>query len=424
MTLGAFWHHQSNQTQLDRMNILNQGVGTCFNRISQTFTAMMIKDIQSPYLNRGFMGLSDECLNETIKGINPFRKNAGKGYQTLNQLISEVHWFHEKVLKIHSPMFAGQNLNASLTPLSDRYGRMENFKMNLVDEIDATNSQIRDIQMNDEILMGAGLIIFILSLSLLSLQEFNRLQLQREIEKEALNFLKAGQANVGAIVDQLVDRALLTQGMPVTAQIFRDYHGDLLERYAGKAPVAEAPVAAEVKEEAPVVVEETFTGFRTSLKEVLVSISNTQPKDSIHMSDVRDVQLNVPYEAFEQTINAAINQLAIRRQDNKKIMIGNQIHSDKSVVNLFLSGSIFSASELEFAESKNASSDIDMNLVILKEMVAESGAQWHLENKVDRNGTITGMNIRFTVNRAPKEKSKLVSVMKGKKKDLTRELMN
>lgn len=425
MTLGAFWHHQSNQTQLDRMNILNQGVGTCFNRISQTFTAMMIKDIQSPYLNRGFMGLSDECLNETIKGINPFRKNVGKGYQTLNQLISEVHWFHEKVLKTHSPMLAGQNLNASLTPLSDRYGRMENFKMNLVDEIDATNAQIRDIQMNDEILMGAGLILFVLALSLLSLQEFNRLQLQREIEKEALNFLKAGQANVGAIVDQLVDRALITQGMPVTAQIFRDYHGDLLERFAGKAPMIEAaPSLPEVKEEAPVAEEITYTGYKTSLKEILISIQNTQPKDSIHMTEVRDVQLNVPYEAFEQTINAAINQLATRRQDNKKIMIGNQIHSDKSVVNLFLSGSVFSASELEFADSKNASSDIDMNLVILKEMVAESGAQWHLENKVDRNGTITGMNIRFTVNRAPKEKSKLVSVMKGKKKDLTRELMN
>lgn len=428
MTIGAFWHHQSNQTQLDRMNILNQGVGTCFNRISQTFTAMMIKDIQSAYLNRGFMGLSDECLNETIKGINPFRKNVGKGYQTLNQLISEVHWFHEKVLKIHSPMLVGQNLNASLTPLSDRYGRMENYKMNLVDEIDATNAQIRDIQMNDEILMGAGLIIFILSLSLLSLQEFNRHQLQREIEREALNFLKAGQANVGAIVDQLVDRALLTSSMPVTAQIFRDYHGDLLERYAGKTPVREvAPVVATTEEkiETPFVEENTYTGYKTSLKEVLISIQNTQPKDSIHMSEVRDVQLNVPYEAFEQTINSAINQLATRRQDNKKIMIGNQIHSDKSVVNLFLSGSVFSASELEFAESKTgAATDIDMNLVILKEMVVEAGAQWHLENKVDRNGTITGMNIRFTVNRAPKEKSKLVSVMKGKKKDLSRELMN
>ena len=429
MTLGAFWHHQMNQTQLDRMNVLNQGVGTCFNRISQTFTAMMIRDIQSPYLNRGFMGLSDECLNETIKGINPFRKNVGKGYATLNQLISEVHWFHEKVLKIHSPMLAGQNLTASLSPLSERYGKMENYKMTLMDEIDAASTALREVQMNDEFLMGTGLIIFVLSLSLLSLQEFNRLQLQRDIEREALNFLKTGKSQVGAIVDQLVDRALTTQGMPVTAQIFRDYHGDLLERMALKSPaVSEANVASdkvqavEVKEEK----EPAYTGFKTSLKEVLVSIQNLQPKDSLHINDVRDVQLNVSYEIFEQMLNSAINQLSARRLENKKVMISNQIHSDRSIVNLFVAGNVFSAAELEFAEGKEsvAADTIDMNLVILKEMVTESGVQWYVENKTDRNGSITGMNVRFTLPRAPKEKSKLVSVIRGKKKDLARELMN
>ncbi len=427
MTLGAFWHHQMNQTQLDRMNILNQGVGTCFNRISQTFTAMMIKDVQSPYLNRGFMSLSDECLNETIKGINPFKKSVGKGYETLNQLISEVHWFHEKVLKIHSPMLAGQNLTAPLSPLTDRYTKMENFKINLVDEIDATNAQIREIQMNDEFLMGAGLIIFVLSLSLLSLQEFNRLQLQREIEREALNYLKAGQANASAIVDSLVDRALLTQGMPVTAQIFRDYHENYLERMASKVPFVQPAKKAEVKETAAEeVIEESAPTHRTSLKEVLVSIQNLQAKDAVHMTEVRDVLLNVPYESFEQMMSAAINQLATRRQDNKKIMISNQIHSDKSVVNFFLAGNVFTASELEFTENASAvAPDLDMNLIILKEMVSEAGAQWHLENKVDRSGNITGMNIRFTIARVPKERSKnLVSVMKGKKKDLTKELMN
>lgn len=426
MTLGAFWHHQMNQTQLDRMNILNQGVGTCFNRISQTFTAMMIKDVQSPYLNRGFMALSDECLNETIKGINPFKKSVGKGYETLNQLISEVHWFHEKVLKVHSPMLAGQNLTAPISPLADRYTKMENFKVNLVDEIDATNAQIREIQMNDEFLMGAGLIIFVLSLSLLSLQEFNRLQLQREIEREALNYLKAGQANAAAIVDQLVDRALMTASMPVTAQIFRDYHENYLERMAAKVPMAKPAVREEKKEEEVVVEEAAFSGHRTSLKEVLVSIQNIQPRDTVHMTEIRDVSLNVPYEAFEQMMSAAINQLASRRQDNKKIMISNQIHSDKSVVNFFLAGNVFSASELEFTENSQAvAPDLDMNLIILKEMVREAGAQWHLENKVDRSGNITGMNIRFTIARVPKERSKnLVSVMKGKKKDLTKELMN
>lgn len=432
MTLGAFWHHQMNQTQLDRMNILNHGVGTCFNRISQTFTAMMIKDIRSPYLNRGFMGLSDECLNESIKGINPFRQDVGKGYETLNQLISEVHWFHEKVLKIHGPMLAGQNLKESLQPLTDRYAKMENYKVNLMDEIDASSYQLREIQMNDEVLMGAGLIIFILALSLLSLQEFNRMQLTREIERDALNYLKAGKANVGAIVDQLVDRALLSQGMPVVAQIFRDYHEDMMERSTLKAPktkeakteteVTETQTQVETEAQAPV---EAYTGHKTSLKEILVSIQNIQSKEVIH-SEVRDVQLNVPFESFEQVMNSAINQLALRRTDSKKIMISNQIHSDRSVINLFLKGSTFNASELEFAEKENsmAIDGIDMNLVILKEMVNETGVQWYLENKADRSGNITGMNIRFTAPRAPKEKSKLVSVFRGKKKDLQRELLN
>lgn len=421
MTLGAFWHHQVNQTQIDRMAILNQGVGTCFSRISQTFTALMIKDIQSPYLNRGFMGLSDECLNETVKGINPFKKHVGKGYETLNQLISEVHWFHEKVTKVHSPMVAGQNLNQPMAPISDRYGKIENFKMNLMDEIDATSHQLRGLQMNDEVVMGLGLIFFVLSLSLLSLQEFNRYQLKREIEKQALNYLKAGQANVTAIVDQLVDRALTTQGMPVTAQIFRDYH----ESFLDKAPMI--PKHEEEKEEErTVIVEPEMTFNKTSLKEVLVSIQNLQAKDSIQMTDVRDVILNVPYESFEQMLSAAVNQLISRRSDNKKVMISNQVHSDKSIINLFLHGATFTASELEYAGSDRAQAldAIDMNLIILKEMVNESGAQWHLENKADRNGNITGMNIRFVLNRAPKEKSKLISVVRGKKKDLTREMMN
>jgi hypothetical protein len=421
MTIGAFWHHQVNQAQLDQMTVLNQGVGTCFNRVSQTFTAMMIKDIQSPYLNRGFMGLSDECLNETIKGINPFRKNVGKGYETLNQLISEVHWFHEKVLKIHSPMLAGRGLDTPLEPLSTRFSKMENFKVSLIDEIDANTARLREVQMNDEILMGAGLIAFVIALSILSLQEFNRFEIKRDIERQALNLLKAGQANVGAMVDQIVDRALSTQGMPVTAQIFKDYHGELLERMAlktVKAEVKNEEVSAPVQnEEAPMV--------SASLKEALVSIQNTQPKDSIHMSEVRDVSLSVAYENLEQMLNSAVTQLVSRRADNKRVMISNQIHSDRSVINLVLAGNVFTASELEFAGSeKGVGENIDMNLVILKEMVSESGAQWHLENKTDRQGQITGMNIRLTLARASRNTKNLVSVMKGKKKDLTRELMN
>lgn len=431
MTLGAFWHHQSNQSQLDRMNLLNQGVGTCFNRISQTFTAMMIKDIQSPYLNRGFMGLSDECLNETIKGINPFKQNIGKGYEALNKLISDVHWFHESVVRTHSPMIAGKNLDAPLNPLSTKFSQMEGLKVNLVDEIDLTSTRIREIQASDEVLMGIGLLMFVIALSILSLKEFNRVQIQSEIEKKALNLLKSGQANVGAMVDQLIERGLTTQGLPVSAQIFKDYHGDLLERMVTRtAYYEEKNVKVEVMEEVPEFVEpEVITASKTSFKEVLVSIQNINSKDLIHVSDVRDVNLAVDFEGFEQMMNAAINKLAGRRLNDKKIIISNQIHSDRAVINLFLAGNTFTASELDFSQNNQniAADTMDMNMILLKEMANETNAIWHIENKTDRSGSITGMAVRFTMNRAPKEtksNKNLVSVVKGKKKDLARDLMN
>lgn len=415
MTIGSFWHHQVNQTQLDRMNVLSQGVGTCFNRVSQTFTAFMIKDIKSPYLNGSFMALSNECLKETVNAINPFRKELGKGYETLNQMVSEVHWFHEKLMKVTSAA-------TPLAAIADRFGKMENFKVSLIDEIDEISTQLREIQVSDEYLMGSGLILFVLAISMLSLQDYARIQRRREIEKEALNFLKAGNANVGAIVDQLVDKALSMQGLTVTSQIFRDYHEDILMKRTSKN--FSAPAATQVEEKIEEVKD--ISEERTSLKEILVSIQNHQAKDSIQATDVRDVQLNISYEIFEQMMSSGISQLMNRKTDNKKIMISNQIHSDRSIVNLFLAGNTFTASELEFAGNDMAvAQEIDMNLVILKEMVSEAGAQWYLENKTDRNGSITGMNIRFTVMRSSKEtKKNLVSIVKGKKKDLARELMN
>lgn len=414
--LGSFWHQQSNQTQLDKMNVLNQGVGTCFSRVAQTFTATMIRDVRSPYLHKDFMNLTDECISETIKTANPFRQSVDKGYEVLNRLHSETSWFHEKVGK------TSLTQNPTLAPISERFAKIETLRTELTDIVDATANQLKGVQMNDEILMGVGLIVFVLSLSLLSLQEFNRIQLQRDIEKQALSYLQAGQGNVGAIVDQLVERALTTQNMPVTAQIFKDYHGDFLERQAVapvSAPTRKAPAAVvEVEQEDASADSE----HRTSLKSVLVALQKIHSKDLLQVTDVRDVQVAVESESVEQMLNAAVNKLAAHRSANRRILISNQVHSDRTIVNLFLANATFNASELEFSSNdKNQAADsVDMNLLILREMVQGANAGWHLENKTDRNGKMTGMNIRLVLSRVQKEKKSknLISVVRGKKKDL------
>lgn len=417
MTIGSFWHHQMNQSKLDRLNVLSQGTATCFNRVSQTFTAFMIKDAGSQYLSNSFMGLSNECLKETVAASAPFRNEIEKGFETLNQLVSEVHWFHEKIAKVTS-------VSTPINQITERFGKMELLKTSIADNVDETMTDIREVQVNDEYMMGAGLILFVLSISMLSLQDFARIQRRREIEREALNAFKAGGANVGAIVDQLVEKALCTEGYGVISQIFKDYHEDVLEKMSSKSFTI--PKHTKVEEEELVEIKPEINEERTSLKEILVSLQNIQDKEVLQVSEVRDVNLNISYEIFEQMMNAAISQLANRRSEKKKVVISNQIHSDRSIVNIFLAGSTFTASELEFATSDIAlAQEIDMNLVILKEMVNESGAQWYLENKADRHGNITGMNIRFTVMRSSKDiKKNLISVVRGKKKDLARELMN
>ncbi len=432
MTLGAFWHYQVNQSQLERMTVLNQGVNTCWGRISQTFTAAMIKDLQSPYINQGFMALSDECLSETIKSINPYKQNMGKGYETLNRLISEVSWFHEKTWKMIVPLVTGhtQIQNTPVAPLSERYSKMEDLKMSLLDLMDENVARIREVQKNDEFMMGAGLMIFVIALSFLSLQEFNRIQLQREIERESLNFLKAGEAHVAALMDKHIDRALISQNMIVTAQIFRDYHGDILEsmtpRKSVETKIEKPAPKVEVKAQAAIV--DSLPYEKTSLKEVLVSLQGIYPKGMIHISDVRDVQMNAGNESVEQMLNAAITKLSSFRTENKKIMISNQIHSDRTIINLFLAGATFTASDLEFASNAGpvGTDSTDMNLLILKEMVNEAGATYHLENKTDRQGKITGMNVRLILNRVSKDAraKNLISVVRGKKRDLTQEMMN
>lgn len=429
LILGSFWHYQTNLTQLGRLSLLNQGLSTCFGRVSQTFTAMMISDLQSPYVKTDFMNLTNDCLNETAQNSKTLKASMGKAYENLNQLISETHWFHEKTGRSTDP----KNAAAALAPLSDRYGRMENYKQTLSDEIDSTSMLIRNVQANDEALMGLGLIMFVIALSLLSLQEYQRLEAKKEIEREALNYLTAGQTNVGAIVDRLVERALMTQNMPVTAQIFRDYHGSLLERQATRISnderteeVTEAETEMEQETYAvPVQSTETIQDVRerTSLKEALVTLQNLHAKDNVHIAEFRDVQLLANTEGVEHMLNAAVNALLSHRQGEKKIMVGSQVHSDRVILNLFLGGAIFSATELEYASNPEVIVEgLDMNLQILKEMVSLASAQWFIENKVDRHGKISGMNIRLVMDRALKENrpKNLVSVMKGKKRDLAK----
>lgn len=44
---------------------------------------------------------------------------------------------------------------------------MEALKVKLMDEVDSTNARLTQVRANDEVVMGVGLIVFVIALSLL-----------------------------------------------------------------------------------------------------------------------------------------------------------------------------------------------------------------------------------------------------------------
>src|SRR5690606_1783114 len=208
---------------------MNQGLGTCFGRINQSFTAMMIKDVRSPYLDKGFSQLTNACLEELKTIFKPLENKILKASEVLNKLNSESIWFHEKLGKIHSPMLLGQGLDTSLSPIKERYASIEELKVSLADELDNGRHRLQQIQFSDEVIMGTGILLFVLGLGLISVQEVRTLRKRSEAEKMAVGLVKNNQAYVGAMVDTLITKALIDQGLVVTAQIFKDYHESILE---------------------------------------------------------------------------------------------------------------------------------------------------------------------------------------------------
>lgn len=415
-TLGGFGHHQMNQKHLSTIHVMNQGLNTCFGRINQSFTAMMIKDVKSPYLDQGFSQLSNACLEELRGTYKTLGNNLPKAEEALNKLIAEATWFHEKLGKIHSPMLLGQGKDTNLSPLQERYAQIETLKVALADELDSGMHQLSDIQFSDEVVMGGGLILFILGLGLMVGQEMRRMRQRTTAETMAVNMIKNNQAQVGAMVDSLMMKALLDQGLVVTAQIFKDYHETILEGMTPKtAHTDEEVIHTVVKEtEAPQTKE-----IRSSLREVLSSLKVLNL--DFEASEVSETDLKIDQEDCTQIMNVAINKLLERRNGEETVQIHASVQGDRCQVELSLLNAAFNSSELECM--KDHSKINDPYLMVLHEMTKGQDVNWKFENAFDEAAgkMVMCISLNFPVGGKPKN---LVSVVKGKKKDIARGFMN
>lgn len=210
LTIIGFWEFQSNVSMSEKLSKVQTGVSTCYARVNQTFTAAMIKDFNGPYLKRDFMALTDECLKEGSRAAGVEVSTLPKAGQYFNDLVSEVHWFHEKVIKVVGAQAGGVEM--PMNAINEKFMKVEQLKLDLSDQLDSVYGQYREARLRDELLVAASFFMFMGSLLIFGLKELALLKHRREIEHRALSLLNTGSAQAASMVDQLVFKALSGQG--------------------------------------------------------------------------------------------------------------------------------------------------------------------------------------------------------------------
>ncbi len=417
LTLAGFWQFQHNVSEAEKISRVQNGVGTCFSRVTQSFTAAMIREFTSPYLKRDFMALSDECLSEGTKAAGIEIGTFPKAGKLFNELVSEVYWFHEKVVKVLGASAGQPNLQIPLNAISEKYAKVETLKLDLQDQLDLISSQYREARLRDEILVGCAFLLFMASLAILGLKEAALLRHKRAVESQALSLLNAGHSQVGAMVDQMVQKALTGQGMPVASQVFADYHGSVLEHLAFRVSNHQAPVAVEVKAEP----------IAEKVEPAVVVKETNADVDARKLLTAQAIRLKASMEVQEAFITADAEALAQLLQAFGQRFAGGEVHllgtrdGDNYCVRVLADNICLTAAELNYVSNSDASMEgVNVNIVIAMDLIRESGMQSEVRNRTNAAGAIVGAEASFTF---PVNTGRtLVTVVKGKKKDLAKSL--
>ena len=417
LTLVGFWQFQHHASEAEKLARVQSGVGTCFARVTQSFTAAMIKEFSSPYLKRDFMAMSDDCLREGTKTAGIKLEAFSKANKVFNELVSEVYWFHEKVVKVLAITAGNANAQVPMQAITEKYTKVEGLKLDLQDQLDLISSQFREARLRDEILVGSAFFFFIISLSILGLREVSSLRQKRWIENQALSLLNTGHSQTGGMVDQLVQKALNGQGMLVTAQVFTDYHSGVLERMATRFS---APLFEEKVEAAAPIVEEI-------VEEATPAVQVEAEIDARKLLTAQAVRLKASMEVQEATIVADAEVVAQlmqafgQRFASGKVNLTGKREGERYVVCVEASDVCLRASELEYIHGKTHQMDgVDVNVIIAMDVIREANVDAVIRNRINAEGTIIGAEAVLSF--ATNTNRTLVNVVRGKKKDLARTL--
>lgn len=411
---------------------LSNGLGVCFQRINQSFTALMLRDLKSQYLSSDFQATTGECLGQVSSQMTTLGAQVALTNK-MDNFISDNHWFNEKLDRVTQMAQAGE-VDLFQSNIIRKYEKLEGLKT----EIDEGIVNIASEKDSVKSIAAIALIISQLTLMLSILGLFFKRKFLSYSISEVEKLVKADSpvSENHVLAQKVVTKLFANLEMPKTKNFIGNYISTIIEEnYRVREHLVRANTVGdrfEIDQDGeeiniPAIPTVHHADLNLSLTTVLERVQDRAFNHGIILDANVDSEFHVKAqaEALDQFLFYIVSyamDCSLEHNEGRKVIIIGKPLGGIGYCKVKIAGHAFDDEEFGIINGKDPKKDTNIHLVLLKELINDSNARLAVKNRQNTQTGMTESEMELIFDRANivEEKKPRVSVLKGSKKDIQR----
>lgn len=410
---------------------MSNGLGICFQRVNQSFTALMIKDLSSDFMTKDFRATTGDCFSELSSAITARALMTDTIKTKINNIMSDTHWFSEKMDRINE-LTQTEAVDMSQSNIINKFVEIEQLKNGLeesfvmrAESLEASKSLLLVALVLSQLLLCASFFLLFIKRKTLS-KEIGRIEAEMDS--------KVGERDSHLVVQKILRRIFSALEIPKTQAYVTAYHQNLMEEnFKMQDHLIRANTLGAIPQERESIdlslLDKNFEAvdFNQSVSMVLNQIKGKAFNHGIIIdTDISDdFIVSSDTEPLNQLLFSIINfsmDSSLSHNESRKIVIKGKPLGGIAYCKFKIAGFAFEDHDMAVLAGEAPTDETNLNLVILSELVSDANVKLAVKNKHNSKlGTVESeielIFERVSSSQTKRETSKIVKGNKAEIKD-------
>jgi hypothetical protein len=367
--LGGSWGTWFYKGKSQTLGQASEGNSICFQRMTQSFTALMINDTSSQFLTKGFRSDTASCIQEISHLIS-----GAAAMKVVNNFQSDYHWFSQKIGRILETAKL-EKLDLSQSNILDKYKDLELLNSQLAEQLKNRTDVFHSFQSLSLAVLLLSLVSFCLLAAIATLKGRSVLSQIQNLETNLNGDFDSIHSRLFRILDAPNISNLYTSRIDAVESQNHELEDALLRMNSmGWDPTYEIDLPSNLQ-------ARKATSYNIAFNNVLDQLQGKAFEEGILLeTDLNEEEFSV-YSSQDSLEQFMLSLISYAMSQGKRVKIRSKVLGSVAYCKISIPEHNFSEKDLSFMNSQKEMVGVGLNLQILKELLAETSGKIALKNK-------------------------------------------